>query len=61
MGVLLYKSYLISKLDGKIIDGSTINFLFSFEGDLVFYSATAFLLFVGVIMSEKIHELNDKS
>lgn len=60
-GVLIYKTYLLSKLNGKIIDGSTINFLFSFEGDWLFYSATAFLLFIGVIMLEKIHKLNDKS
>lgn len=61
LGILIYKSYLLSKLSDQAINDSVITYLFSFEGDLVFYTVGTFLLFVGVLMLERIHTLNDKS
>lgn len=61
LGMSVYKAYILSKLSGETINHSTITYLFSFEGDVIFYIALTFLFYAGAILLERIHTLNDKN
>lgn len=61
LGINLYKDYLLSKFNGEVVGSSTVNYLFSYAGDFVFYSAAAFLLYTGIILLERLHTLKDKN